>query len=51
VFLKRVGEDQDVVEIYGDNAFGDQVLEYLVHHCLECGWTIGEAEVHDQGFK
>jgi hypothetical protein len=29
----------------------DQVLEYLIHHHLECGWTIGEAEVHDEGFK
>jgi hypothetical protein len=30
VFLKRVGEDQDVIEIYRDNAFGDQVLEDLI---------------------
>jgi hypothetical protein len=47
VFLKQIGEDQNVVEIYRDNAFGDQVLEYLIHHCLEGGWIIGEAEVHD----
>jgi hypothetical protein len=39
VFLRRVGENQDVVEIYGDDDFGDQVLEY--------GQTIGEAKVHD----
>jgi hypothetical protein len=47
VFLQRVGEDQNVVEIDGYDAFSDQVLEDLVHHGLEGGWTIGEAEVHD----
>jgi hypothetical protein len=47
VVLQQVGEDQDVVEIDGDDAFGDQVLEDLIHHCLEGGRTIGEAEVHD----
>jgi hypothetical protein len=47
VFFRRVGEDQDVIEIDGYDTFGDQVLEYLVHHCLEGGQTIGEAEVHD----
>jgi hypothetical protein len=47
VFLQQVDEDQNVVEIYGDNTFSDQVLEYLIHHRLEGGWTIGEAEVHD----
>jgi hypothetical protein len=29
VFLKRVGEDQDVVKMDGDEAFGDQILEDL----------------------
>jgi hypothetical protein len=47
VFLKCIGENQDVVEIYGDDAFSDQVLEYLIHHHLECVQTIGEAKIHD----
>jgi hypothetical protein len=47
VFLKQVGEDQDVVEVHGDDAFSDQVLKDLVHHHLERGRTIGEAKVHD----
>jgi hypothetical protein len=47
VFLRCVGENQNVVEIDGDDAFSDQVLEYLIHHRLEHGQTIGEAEVHD----
>jgi hypothetical protein len=51
VFFHRVGEDQDVVEIDGNDAFSDQVLEDLVHHGLEGGRTIGEAKLHDQWFK
>jgi hypothetical protein len=51
VFLKRVGEDQNFIEIHRDDAFGDQVLENLIHHHLKGGRTIGEAKVHDQGFK
>jgi hypothetical protein len=47
VFLKRVGEDQYVVEIYRDDAFCDQILKNLIHYHLEGGRTIGEAEVHD----
>jgi hypothetical protein len=47
VFLKRLGEDQDVVKIHGDDTFGDQVLEDLIHHHLEGGQAIGEAKVHD----
>jgi hypothetical protein len=51
VFLQLIGEDENVVEVYRDDAFCDQVLEDFVYHRLEGGWTIDEAEVHDQGFK
>jgi hypothetical protein len=47
VFLLRVGEDQNVVEVDGDDTFGNEVLEDLVHHRLAGGWTVGEAKVHD----
>jgi hypothetical protein len=47
VFFKRVGEYEDVVEVDGDDTFGDQVLEYLIHHGLEGGRAVREAEVHD----
>jgi hypothetical protein len=47
VFFKRVGKDQDVVEVDGDSAFSDQVQEDLVHHGLEGRWAIGEAKVHN----
>jgi hypothetical protein len=53
---ERGGKETDrcpltVVEIDRDDAFCDQVLEDLIHHGLECCRTIGEAEVHHQGFK
>ena len=51
VFCEVFGEDQDVVEVYGDNTFSDKIFEFLVHHCLECGWAIGEAEIHDERFE
>ena len=51
VFREVLCEDQDVVEVYGDNAFSDEIFEYLVHHRLESGQAIGETEIHDEGFK
>jgi spore coat polysaccharide biosynthesis protein SpsF (cytidylyltransferase family) len=51
VFLHQVGEDQHVIKVHGDNAFSDQILEDFIHHHLEGGQTIGEAEVHDKGFE
>jgi hypothetical protein len=51
VVLKHVGEDQNVIEVHRDDAFSDQILEYLIHHCLEGGQTIGETKVYDQWFK
>jgi hypothetical protein len=47
MFLKRVGEDQDVIKVHGDDTFGDQILEDFIHHCLEGGQTVGEAKVYD----
>src|SRR5712664_3941476 len=34
-----------------DDSFGDQILEDVVHHGLESGRTVGEAEEHNQGLK
>ena len=51
MFCEVLGEDQDVIEVYGDNAFSDEIFEYLIHHCLEGSWAIGETEIHDEGFE
>ena len=29
----------------------DEVLEDIIHHGLECCWTVGESEEHDKRFK
>jgi len=44
-------EDEDVVHIDGHYPLVDEFLEYVVHHCLECGGTFHEAKEHDQRFK
>ena len=46
-----MGIHQDVVHVDHHIPFVDEVLEDVVHHGLEGGQTIGEAEEHDQGFE
>ncbi|KAG5727470.1 hypothetical protein E4T56_gene12034 [Termitomyces sp. T112] len=36
-----LGVDEDVVKIYAHYTFGNEVLEDVLHHYLEGGWTIG----------
>ncbi|SRR6266702_1023134 len=31
--------------------FENYVPVYVVHHCLECCWQVGESEIHDCWFK
>src|SRR5882724_8958985 len=51
MFLHCFREDEDVIQVDADYTLGDQILEYLVHHGLESGWTVGETKEHDQGFE
>ena len=51
VFREVFREDQDVVKVYGDDAFSDEIFKYLIHHHLEGGRAIGETKIHDEGFK
>jgi len=39
-------EDQDVIQIDYHNAFCYEVLEDVVHHDLEGGWTVGYPKEH-----
>ena len=48
LFPGLAAEDEDVVYIDGHYAFIDEFLEDVVHHHLECGRTVREAEEHDQ---
>jgi len=49
VLFKGLCEDEDVVQIDHDHALRDEVLEDVVHHHLEGGGTVREAEEHDKG--
>jgi hypothetical protein len=39
-----------IIEVYANHAFHDEVLENIVHHCLEGGGRVFESEKHHQGF-
>ena len=51
VLLHRSREDQNVVHVHDNDTFHDQVLEDLVHHCLESRRGVSETEEHDEGFE
>src|SRR3979490_1509776 len=48
VFGSVLRVDEDVVNVYADDSFHDEVLKDIVHHCLERSWTIGQTEEHHQ---
>jgi len=50
VLFKGLREDEDVIQIDHDCAFQDEVLKDVIHHRLEGGRTVREAEEHDKGF-
>ena len=49
MFFKGFNEDQDVIHEHNYNLFIDELLENIIHHCLEGCWTVCEAEEHDKG--
>jgi hypothetical protein len=50
MFLHCFCED-DVVQVDTNHTFLDEILEDVIHHGLEGGWTVGETKEHDQGSK
>jgi len=51
MFLHCLCENEYAIQIDADYTFRDQVLEYLVHHSLKGGRTIGETEELTRGLK
>jgi hypothetical protein len=51
MLLDGLRGDEDVVEVNTDGSFHDEVLEDVVHHCLEGGGRVSESEKHHQGFE
>ena len=43
--------DEDVIDVYADDSFHDEVLEDIVHHCLERSWAVGKTKEHYQWFE
>ena len=44
-------EDEDVVQVHHHYSFHNEFSEDVVHHGLEGGGAVGEAEEHYQRFK
>src|SRR3981189_277427 len=51
MFFQCRCEDEDVIEVDGDNTLGDEVLEDFVHHCLEGRRAVGQSKVHHKRFE
>ncbi len=51
MFFQVLGEDQNIVEVYRDLSFGNEVAEDVIHHPLKRGGRVREAKEHDGGFK
>ena len=45
------GEDEDVIQVDYYNPFYNEVLEDVVHYCLEGGWAVGHSKEYYQGFE
>jgi hypothetical protein len=48
MFFDALREDEDVVEVYVNHTFHDEVLENVIHHHLEGGGRVSESEKHHQ---
>ena len=35
MFIESFGEDHYIVHVYYDFSFINEVMEYVIHHCLE----------------
>jgi hypothetical protein len=51
VFFNCLGIDQDVVYVDHHHSFHYELMEDVVHHCLEGSWAVGKAKKHHQRFK
>ena len=48
MFFEGLREDEDVIEIDAQHTLHDQVLEDVIHHCLEGRGGVGKSEEHYQ---
>ena len=50
-FVIIQGMDENIIHINRDIPFIDEVTEYFIHHGLERGRGVREAEEHDHRFE
>ncbi|KAG5714964.1 hypothetical protein E4T56_gene5390 [Termitomyces sp. T112] len=51
MLLQGLCVDEDIVKIYTNNTFSNQVTENVIHLSLEGGWAVGATKEHHQRFK
>jgi len=51
MLLQGIHEDEDIVQVDNNHSLQDEVMEDLVHHCLEGRGAVCQAKVHHEGFK
>ena len=51
VIREGVGVDKDIVHIAYGLAIVDEILEDIVHHCLECCGGVTQSKEHDSWLK
>ncbi len=51
VFGEGAGVDEDVIHVAYYLAIVDELIEYVIHHCLECCRGVAQSKEHDSWFK
>jgi len=51
MFFYSLSEDEYVIEVDHYYTFHDEVLEDIVHYCLESGWTVSHTKEYYKGFE
>src|SRR5882672_445328 len=49
--LGLASKDEDVIHVDDHNSFIDELLEDVIHHCLELHWAVSETKEHGKRFE
>src|SRR5438309_12116584 len=48
VLVESLCEYENVIQVDHHHTFHNKIFKDVIHHCLECGQTVGEAEEHNK---
>ena len=51
VFREGMGVNEDIIHIAYHLTVVDELMEYVIHHCLECHRGVAQSKEHDGWFK